>query len=132
MKEHSGCNKLTRNKNARHIFPYHFFPVAMIGIICLHMHFVLYSLNMLSIFSNTYTTSGNMTITAQNARARRALQPRGFSKQKMFLTLLRSFTDQKHAYRRISCIILNANANFETMQSIFGTFGSTLSQTSVY
>ena len=32
----------------------------------------------------------------------------------------------------ISCIILDANANFETKQSIFGTFGSTLSQTSVY
>ena len=27
---------------------------------------------------------------------------------------------------------LNANANFETKQSIFGTFGSTLLQTSVY
>ena len=33
---------------------------------------------------------------------------------------------------RISCIILNFNANLETKQSIFGTFGSTLSQTSVY
>ena len=29
-------------------------------------------------------------------------------------------------------MILNANANFETKQSIFGTFGSTLLQTSVY
>ena len=86
-------NKHARNKNARHIFPHHYFPVAMIGSICLHMHFVM---NTRSIFSNTYTTSGNMTITAQNARARRALQPRGFSKQnKMFLTLLRSFTEQK-------------------------------------
>ena len=75
--------KLTRNKNARHIFSHHFFPVAMIGIICLHMHFVLYTLNTRSIFSNTYTTSGNMTNTAQNARARCALQPRGFSKQKI-------------------------------------------------
>ena len=83
-------------------------------------------------FSNTYTTSGNMVITAQNQRARRAHQSRGFSKQKWFLTLLRSLTEQKHALRRISCIILNANANFETKQSIFGTFGSTLSQTSVY
>ena len=35
--------KLTRNKKARHIFPHHYFPVAMIGIICLHMHFVLYT-----------------------------------------------------------------------------------------
>ena len=43
-------NKLTRNKNARHIFPHHYFPVAMIGIICLHMHFVLYTLNTRSIF----------------------------------------------------------------------------------
>ena len=31
-------------------FPHHYFPVAMIGIICLHMHFVLYTLNMRSIF----------------------------------------------------------------------------------
>ena len=76
--------KLTRNKNARHIFPHHFFPVAMIGIISLHMHFVLYvHLIRDQYFSNTYTTSGYMTITAQNARARRALQPRGFSKQKI-------------------------------------------------
>ena len=30
-------------------------------------------------FSNTYTTSVHMTITSQNARARRALQPRDFS-----------------------------------------------------
>ena len=75
-----------------------------------------------------------MTITAQNARARRALQPRGFSKQKMFLTLLRSFTEKKNTRKElvISCIILNANANFETKQSIFGAFDSTLSQTSVY
>ena len=43
-------SKLTRNKNARHIFPHHFFPVAMIGIICLHMHFVLYTMNTRSIF----------------------------------------------------------------------------------
>ena len=35
-------SKLTRNKNARHIFPRHFFSKAMIGIICLYMHFVLY------------------------------------------------------------------------------------------
>ena len=60
-----------------------------------------------------------MTITAQNARARRALQPRGFSKQKLFLTLLRSFTEQKHEKRRTSCIILNANANFEKLSNQF-------------
>ena len=42
--------KLTRNKTARHIFPHHYFPVAMIGIICLHMHFVLITLNKRSIF----------------------------------------------------------------------------------
>ena len=41
-------SKLTRNKNARHIFPHHFFPVAMIGIICLHMHFLLYTGQILS------------------------------------------------------------------------------------
>ena len=33
-------------------------------------------------FSNTYTTSSHITITAQHARARRALQLRGFSMQK--------------------------------------------------
>ena len=48
--ELSLMSKLTRNKNARHIFPHHFFPVAMIGIICLHVHFVLYTLNTRSIF----------------------------------------------------------------------------------
>ena len=35
-------DKLTRNKNASHIFPRHFLTVAMIGIICLYIHFVLY------------------------------------------------------------------------------------------
>ena len=89
---HEDKIKLTRNKNARHIFPHHYFPVAMIGIICLHMHFVLYTSHTRSIF--LYITSGNMTITAQNARARRAFQPRGCSKQ-FVLTLLRSFTEQK-------------------------------------
>ena len=34
--------KLARNKNARHIFPRHFLTVAMIGIICLYLYFVLY------------------------------------------------------------------------------------------
>ena len=73
-----------------------------------------------------------MTTTAQNARARRALQPRGFSEQKMFLTLLRSFTEQNMRKEGLVVSFLNASANFETKQSIFGTFGSTLSQTSVY
>ena len=85
----------------------------------------------INIFQIPTPTSSNMTISAQNERARRALQPRGFSK-KFFLTLLRSFTEQKQALIRISCIILNANANFETKQSFFGTFGSTVSQISVY
>ena len=82
MNSYKELSKLTRNKNTRHIFPHHYFPVAMIGIICLYMHFVLYTWIRDQYFSNTYTTSGNMTITAQNARASRALQPRGFSKQK--------------------------------------------------
>ena len=34
--------KLTRNKNASHIFPRHFLTEAMIGVICLYMHSVLY------------------------------------------------------------------------------------------
>ena len=42
--------KLTRNKNARHIFPHHFCHVAMIGIMCLYMHFALYTLHTRSIF----------------------------------------------------------------------------------
>ena len=42
--------KLTRNKNARHIFPRHFLTVAMIGIICLYMHFVLYIFHTRSLF----------------------------------------------------------------------------------
>ena len=54
----------------------------MIGIKCLYMHFVLYIFHTRSLFSNTYTTSGHMTMTTQNARARRALQLRGFSMQK--------------------------------------------------
>ena len=43
-------NKLTRNKNARHIFPRHFLTVAMIGIICLYMRFVLYIFHTRSLF----------------------------------------------------------------------------------
>ena len=50
LEDYINYYKLTRNKNARHIFPHHFFPVAMIGIICIHMHFVLYTLNTRSIF----------------------------------------------------------------------------------
>ena len=42
--------KLTRNKNARHIFPHHFFPVAMVGIICLYMHSLLYTFHTRSMF----------------------------------------------------------------------------------
>ena len=42
--------KLTRNKNARHMFLHHFFPEAMIGIICLYMHFILYTLHTRYIF----------------------------------------------------------------------------------
>ena len=76
--------KVTRNKNAIHIFPRHFFTITMIGIICLYVHFVLYVYHTRSLFfSNTYTTSGHMTITAQNIRARRALKPRSFSVQKL-------------------------------------------------
>ena len=47
---YTDTDKLTRNKNTRHIFPHHYFPVAMIGIIRLHMHFVPYTLNTQSIF----------------------------------------------------------------------------------
>ena len=47
----TGCGyKLTRNKNARHIFPRHFLTVAMIGIKCLYMHFVLYIFHTRSLF----------------------------------------------------------------------------------
>ena len=47
-------------------------------------------------FSNTYTTSGNMTITAQNARARRALQPQVFSKQKIVFDIASFIYRTKH------------------------------------
>ena len=77
-------NKLTRKKKRKTHFPspllssshdrYHMFTHAFCTV------YVEYAIN---IFSNTYTTSGNMTITSQNARARCALQPRGFSKQKI-------------------------------------------------
>ena len=54
-------NKLTRNKNARHIFPRHFLTVAMIGIKCLYMHFVLYIFHTRSLFFKYlhYTRSYN-------------------------------------------------------------------------
>ena len=56
-----------------------------------------------------------MTITAQNARARRAVQPRGFSIQKkIILTLLRS-----HMQKYIKLYRFNANAKFENEKSIF-------------
>ena len=44
--------KLTRNKNARHIFPRHFLTVAMIGIKFLCRHFVLYIFHTRSLFFN--------------------------------------------------------------------------------
>ena len=42
--------KLTQNKNAIHIFPRHFLTVAMIGIQCLYMQFVLYIFHTRSLF----------------------------------------------------------------------------------
>ena len=44
------ANKLTRNKNARHIFPHHFLTVAMIGMKCLYMYFVLHIFHTRSLF----------------------------------------------------------------------------------
>ena len=57
----------------KHIFPYYFFSVAVIGLICLFMHFVLYILHMRSIFFKYLRngTSGHMPITTQNALALR-------------------------------------------------------------
>ena len=93
--------KLTQNKNARHIFPHNFISVAMVGIICLHVHFLLYTLHTRSIFfSNTYTTSGHMTITTKNARARRAPNQEVFRYKKLFLTFLRSFTEQQTCLKK--------------------------------
>ena len=88
-------HKLTRNKNARHIFPRHFLTVAMIGIkfyTC-----ILYCISFIHVhyFSNTYTTSVRMTITAHTARARRAPQLRGFSMQKIVFEIACSSTEQK-------------------------------------
>ena len=42
--------KLTRNKNARHIFPRHFLTVAMIGIKYLYMRIVLFIFHTQSLF----------------------------------------------------------------------------------
>ena len=42
--------KLTRNKKARHIFPRHFFTIAIISIISLYMHFILYIFHTRSLF----------------------------------------------------------------------------------
>ena len=67
----------------------------------IHAFCTVYFSYTINIFSNTYTTSDHMTITAQNARARRALQPRGFSIKKMFLTLLRSFTENKIMHKSV-------------------------------
>ena len=42
-----------------------------------------------------------MTLTAQNARARRALQPRGFSVQKLVFNIASgSFTEQKSCVKK--------------------------------
>ena len=41
-----------------------------------------------------------MTITAQNARARRVLQPRGFSEQTIVFDIARSFTEQKTCVKK--------------------------------
>ena len=92
--------KLTRNKNARHILPHQLLTVAMVGIICLYMHFVLYIFHTRSLFSNTYTTSGHMKITAQNARARRALQLRDFSMQKFVFQIAVFITEQKSCVKK--------------------------------
>ena len=51
-------------------------------------------------FSNSYTTSGHMTITAQNARARRALQPRGYSVQKLVFDIASVINKQKSCIKK--------------------------------
>ena len=82
-------NKLSRNKNARHIFPRHFFTIAMIGIICLYMHFVFYisHTRSLSFKYIHYFRSYDIHSQKQKARARRGLQPRGFSLQTLFFDI---------------------------------------------
>ena len=92
--------KLTRNKNARHIFPRHFLTVAMIGIICLYMHFVLFIFHTRSLFFKYLHYFRHMTINAQNARKHRALQLRGFSMKNLFLRLLCSLTEQKSCVKK--------------------------------
>ena len=56
----------------------------------------------------------HITITAQNARARRALQPRGFSiqKKKSLLTLLPSCTVQNSYVKKDKLYHLNCQSQF--------------------
>ena len=97
-------NKLTRNKNTRNIFPHHFFPVAIISIICLYMHFcTVYLIRICDqYFQNTYITSGHMTITAQYARTQ------GFSIQKLgFLHCLVHLLNNNHTQKKVCTHINN-------------------------
>ena len=86
---------LTRNKNTRHIFPRHFLTVAMIGIKCLYMHFVLYIFHTQSLFSkylhyfrsyNNPCSKCTCTSCAPTARL--------FDAKNLFLRLLCSSTEQ--------------------------------------
>ena len=91
LRKPSQNTKLTRNKKRKKLFTSPFFS-------CNHdrypmfIHAFLYCIpcKRVQYFQNTTTTSGHMTITAQNARARCAVHPRGFTIQKF----VRSFTEQ--------------------------------------
>ena len=92
--------KLTQNKNARHIFPHHFFPVAMVGITCLYMHSLLYTFHTRSMFFkylhfirsyDHHCTRCTCTSCAPTTR---------LSIQKVFLTLFRSFTEQTSCVKK--------------------------------
>ena len=93
--------KLTRNRNAMKFFSHHFFHVAMIGIAhvyvstcILHRTPCIRDQN----FPNNYTTSGQITATAQNAHARRAVQPICYTKT-CFTRLSTSFA---YGYRNVA------------------------------
>ena len=106
-------NKLTRNKNARHIFPRHFITVAMIGIICLYMHFLLYIFHTRSLFFkylhyfrsyDNHCTKCTCTSCAPTTRL--------FDGKKLILRLLCSFTEQKSRVKKDKLYHLKCRSQF--------------------
>ena len=85
----------------------------------------------INIFQN-YTTSGYINATAQNARARRAVQPAGFSIQNLFLHAFVHLLIENHTKKILVLSFKILRLILKLRNQCLERFVSSLSQTLVY